>query len=77
MTGSTLVVGTGLLVAMLTDLMDGSMTNWLALKQVLGAMWILGALVIGVAYWAHSPKGREIWTEEQREILKNLKDGKI
>jgi hypothetical protein len=76
-TGSTLLVGGGLLTAMLVDLMDGTLANWVAMRTMLFAMWGLGILVIGTAYWSHSPRGREVWTDEQREALKGLKDGKI
>jgi len=77
LTGSTMLVGGALLAAMLVDLVDGRMTDWAALRTVITVMWVLGVVVVGVAYWSRSPSGREVWTDEQRQALRDLKAGKL
>jgi hypothetical protein len=68
-TGGTVIVLGSLLAAMVIDMMDGTMGAWKAIIPTIGVMWLIGVLVCGTVYWMHSPKGREVWTDEQREAF--------
>src|SRR5512139_319183 len=65
-TGGTVIVGATVMVAMLADVTDAAMANWAALWKVLLVLWLLAAIVVGTVYYMHSPRGREVWTDEQR-----------
>jgi hypothetical protein len=71
-TGGTLIVGGALLFAILADLADGTVTDWLALWKLFVAVWALGMIVAGTYYWQHSPMSREVWTDDQREAYRAL-----
>ncbi len=77
LTGGLVIVGGTVLAAMLVDVVDGTMTDWRALVPILRVMYVLAAAVCACVYWMHSPKGREVWTDEQREALKAIKKGEL
>lgn len=72
--GSVLLVGGALLLAMLWDLMDGTVSNWAAMRPFLVFAFCLGCVVVGAAYWVVGPQGRRIWTPERVEELRKMRD---
>lgn len=75
-TGAVVIVGAPIVFADVTAMATGGTVNWPE-RAVLLRTFGAAALVVGTAYWAHSPKGRDVWTEEQRAGMKDLKDGKL
>jgi hypothetical protein len=74
---ATLVIGAPILWQRVAALVTGTLPPWPA-WEFLWQTWVLAAVLVSVAYWAHSPKGREVWTDEQRaQIVDSIKSGKV
>lgn len=74
--GATVIVGAPLVFADILAIASGGVVQW-PTSAVLWRTWLAAAVVVGTAYWAHSPKGREVWTDEQKAAMKDLKEGKL
>lgn len=73
-TGGTVIVLAPLVAKQALAMFSGGPMVWPAWYD-LRLFWAAASLVVGLAYWAKSPKGRDIWTDEQRQAVKDaLKD---
>jgi hypothetical protein len=73
----TLIVGAPILWGRVAALVTNTLPQWPA-WDFLWQTWLLAAGLVAVAYWSHSPKGREVWTDEQRaQMIDSLKNGKV
>ena len=75
-TGATLVVLSPIVFSQVLSLTTGDVADWPSMSA-LWRIWLAAAIVVGVAYWAHSPRGREVWTDEQRQGFRDLKNGEL